>query len=136
MEEKRIDEDIEIYLASDEAVEVDNESPTNENHARESASKKKKTPQAVRVGEIPEFRERNKKRFKMSDGTEQEVFYASDVHVLNEATGQYDDIEDSISEDEDGKHFTNGKNNFIAKFSREDDTDEIFFVEQGSSDRF
>ena len=64
MEEKRID-DIELYLASDEPVEVENEPITDEVPVIEPESVKKDTPKAVRVGEVPKFRERNKKRFKM-----------------------------------------------------------------------
>ena len=75
MKEKRMDEDIEIYLASDEPQERDNK-PIAEEPMIETANSKTSTPQAVRMGEILQFREKNKKRFKMSDGTEEEVFYA------------------------------------------------------------
>ena len=132
MDEKRMDEDMEIYLASDETVEADSEPTKIDEPASESARVKKNKPKAVRVGEIPEFRERNKKRFRMSDGTEQEVFYASDIHVLNEKTGQFDDIEDTITEDEDGKHFTCGRHCFVAKFSNDENDDELFSIEQNS----
>ena len=131
MEEKRMDEDIEIYLASDETQEADNE-PFAEESTSETASEKKKVPKAVRIGEVSEFREKNKKRFKMSDGTEQEVFYASDVHVLDEEAGLYENIEDTIIEDEDGKHFVCGRHSFVAKFSNDEKNDEIFSIEQGT----
>ena len=130
MEEKRINDDVELYLASDEPVEADNE-PATEEPTVEPISAKKDAPKVVRVGEVPEFRERNKKRFKMSDGTEQEVFYASDVHVLDDKTGQYDDIEDTLTEDEDGKHLVCGRHSFIAKFSNDEKNDELFSIEQG-----
>ena len=60
MEEKRINDDVELYLASDEPVEADNE-PATEEPTVEPISAKKYAPKVVRVGEVPEFRERNKK---------------------------------------------------------------------------
>ena len=60
MEEKRINDDVELYLASDEAMEAENE-PAADEPTVELTSAKKNTPKATRVGEVPEFRERNKK---------------------------------------------------------------------------
>ena len=67
----------------------------------------------------------------MSDGTEQEVFYASDVHVLDDEAGEYKDIKDTITEDKDGKHLVCGRHSFVDKFSNEENTDELFSIEQG-----
>jgi len=131
MEEKIMNEDTELYLALDEPVEAKNEPATEDEPTREPISVIKDTPTAVRVGEIPSFRERNKKIFRMSDGTEQEVFYASDVHTLDEEDGQYKDIENTIIEEADGKHFVCGKHSFIAKFSNNEKDDELFSIEQG-----
>ena len=39
--------------------------------------------QAVRVNEILELRQSNRKVFRMSDGTEQAVFYPNPVHVFD-----------------------------------------------------
>ncbi len=131
MEEKRINDDVELYPTSDEPVEAENELTAKDKPTVEPTSAKNDKPKAVRVGEIPGFRGKNKKRFKMSDGTEQEVFYASDVHVLDEEVGQYDDIEDTLTEDEDGKHLVCGRHSFIAKFNNEENNDELFSIEQG-----
>ena len=60
MEEKRINDDVELYLASDEPVEAKNE-PNTEAPTVDPISAKKDAPKATRVGEVPEFRERNKK---------------------------------------------------------------------------
>ena len=131
MEEKRINDDVELYLASDEPAEANIEPIAEENPIVEPKTETRDTHEVVRVGEVPEFRERNKKRFKMSDGTEQEVFYASDVHVLDDEAGRYDDIEDTLTEDEDGKYLVCGKHCFIAKFSNDEKNDELFSIEQG-----
>ena len=131
MEEKRINDDVELYLASDAPVDAENKPTTEDEPTVDPISVIKDAPKVVRVGEVPEFRERNKKRFKMSDGTEQEVFYASDVHVLDDEAGRYDDIEDTLTEDEDGTHLVCGKHCFIAKFSNDEKNDELFSIEQG-----
>ena len=71
----------------------------------------------VRVGEILDLRGANRKVFRMSDGTEQAVFYPETVHVFNDDTKTFDDVDNTIVEAEDGRHFVSGKNHFIAKFS-------------------
>ena len=61
MEEKRINDDVELYLASDDPVDAENKPTTEDEPAVELTSSKNDTPKAIRVGEVPEFRERNKK---------------------------------------------------------------------------
>ena len=61
MEEKRINDDVELYLASDEPVKAEKEPITKEEPTTEPISVKKDTPKVVRIGEIPKFRGRNKK---------------------------------------------------------------------------
>lgn len=131
MDTKRLDADIDLYLASDEAHEM-LETPDLRHHA-ESESKLMDRSEhiVVRTNEIPELREKNKKRFKMSDGTEQDVFYATDVHAFDEESGEYLDIEDTITEDENGKCYVCGKHSFVAKFSNNEKNDELFSIEQG-----
>ena len=85
----------------------------------------------VRVGEILDLRENNRKVFRMSDGTEQAVFYPETVHVFNDDTKTFDDVDNTIVEAEDGRHFVSGKNHFIAKFSKEEENDELFSIESG-----
>ena len=131
MEEKRMSDDVELYLASDELVKASDMPITNEEKPtpKTTEEKKDKKPKAVRMGEIPEFRGRNKKRFRMSDGTEQDVFYASDVHALDAKTGRFEEIEDTLTEDEDGKHLVCGRHSFVAKFSNDESTNEIFSID-------
>ena len=85
----------------------------------------------VRVGEIFDLRENNRKVFRMSDGTEQAVFYPQNIHIKNDDTKIFDDVDFAIIQDADGKHFRSGKNHFIAKFSREEENDELFSIESG-----
>ena len=87
--------------------------------------------QAVRVNEILELRQSNRKVFRMSDGTEQAVFYPNPVHVFDENTNTFDDVDDSFVEEKDGRHFVSGKNHFKARFNREEENDELFSLESG-----
>ncbi len=131
MDTKRLDADIDLYLASDEAHEM-LETPDLRHHAEsESKLMDRSEHTVVRTNEIPELREKNKKRFKMSDGTEQDVFYATDIHALDEESGEYLDIEDTLTEDEAGKCYVCGKHSFVAKFSNNEKNDELFSIEQG-----
>ena len=85
----------------------------------------------VRVGEILALRESNRKVYRMSDGTEQAVFYPETVHVFNEDANTFDDVDNTLAEEEDGRHFVSGKNHFRARFSREEENDELFSIESG-----
>ena len=85
----------------------------------------------VQVSEILDLRESNRKVYRMSDGTEQAVFYPETVHVFNDDTKTFDDVDNTIVEEEDGRHFVCGKNHFKARFSREEENDELFSIESG-----
>ena len=85
----------------------------------------------IKRKEIYELRERNKKVFDIGNGCQQAIFYPSDIHVFNEETGVYEETDNSILEDLNSKHFVCGKNRFTAKFSREEDNDELFSIEKG-----
>ena len=113
-EELVLDEPIEETKNEDITVMVEPESKKN-----------------VRVGEILDLRESNRKVYRMSDGTEQAVFYPETVHVFNDDTKTFDDVDNTIVEEEDGRHFVSGKNHFIAKFSKEEENDELFSIESG-----
>lgn len=84
-----------------------------------------------RVEEIRELRGANSKVFRMSDGSEQAVFYSENVHVFNEETQSFDEIDNTFTEENDGLHYRNGKNRFIARFSKDKNSDELFSVEKG-----
>ena len=125
-----------LYLTPEDAKELDDVvlSDTSENELvvmdliKDTSNKPKKLK---RIEEIPEQRGNNFKVFRMNDGTEQAVFSPSAIHVFDDETHTFEDVENILTEDEDGRHFTCGKNHFVAKFSREEDNDEIFSIEQG-----
>ena len=126
----------ELYLAPEDTKESDNvvlsdmfEIELEASNPIEDTSDKLK--KLKRIEEIPEERGNNVKVFRMNDGTEQAVFSPSAIHVFDDETRTFEDVESTLFEDEDGRHFTCGKNNFVAKFSREEDNDDIFSIEQG-----
>lgn len=84
-----------------------------------------------RVNEIAELRGQNSKVYRMSDGSQQAVFFSNAVHVFDEETKRFEEVEHGLVMEEDGKHYRNGKNGFVARFSCEKDNDELFSVEQG-----
>ena len=90
-----------------------------------------KSEKNVRVAEILDLREGNRKVYRMKDGSQQAVFYPEMVHVFNEETQTFDDVENTFIEEADGRHFVNGKNHFVARFSREQENDELFSIESG-----
>ena len=122
----------ELYLASEETKdsEVIALSDTSADLPSDHKASEKST-ELKRIEEIPELRGNNLKVFRMNDGTEQAVFSPSAIHVFDDETHTFEDVETTLIEDEDGRHFTCGKNHFVAKFSREDNNDDIFSIEQG-----
>ncbi len=126
----------EIYLAPEtiasEEVPEENSVPSDEMQSRDIAVTLEAEPKKpTRVGEILDLREGNRKVFRMSDGTEQAVYYSETVHVLDEATNAYIDVDNTVIEEEDGRHFVNAKSRFKARFSREEENDELFSIESG-----
>ena len=96
------------------------------------AAKAVVAPEKVsRLDEIPEQRDVCCKVFRMADGTEQAVFSPAPIHVFDDETQAFEDMENTVAEDDDGKHFTCGGNRFIARFSTEEDTDELFSIQNG-----
>ena len=51
--------------------------------------KKEAAVSPVRVNEIRELRGKNSKVFRLSDGSEQAVFYAEPIHVFDEETQSF-----------------------------------------------
>lgn len=94
--------------------------------------KKKNNKKAMRVSEVKELRSANRKVFRMSDGTQQAVFYPGNVHVTDAETGEQKEVDQELILEEDGRHYRNGKGNFTARFSCEEDNDELFSVEEGN----
>ena len=124
----------EIYLApeTDTSEAVVLNKPIEEKNEKDVSVKVQQKPKKnVRVSEILDLRESNRKVYRMSDGTEQAVFYPETVHVFDEDTKIFDEVDNTIIEEEDGRHFVNGKNHFVAKFSKEEENDELFTIESG-----
>ena len=123
----------EIYLAPETTneVHVSNETPLAETVETEEQPMAKNPKDKIRVGELLELRRENRKVFKMSDGSEQAVFYPETVNVLNKETGLFEPVDTTLCEEEGGKCLVNRKNNFVAKFSREEENDDLFSIESG-----
>lgn len=125
-----------IYLApetipSNEAVE-ENNGLLDEVTTEDVAVMVKAEPKTnVRMGEILDLREGNRKVYLMSDGSKQAVFYPETVHVFDEDINIFDDVDNTLAEEEDGRHFVSGKNRFKVRFSREEENDELFSIESG-----
>ena len=132
MEKKRIGNEEELILApenneTEELVEI--EAP--EIMREDTQEPEKEIKKSVCVKEIVELRGENKKVFKMSDGTEQAVFFASPIHAFDDETHTFKEESDTICEDEEARHLVCKKNRFLAKFSQEEENDEIFSIENG-----
>ena len=124
----------EIYLAPEEEAEKqsEREEPAARTEAEgEEIQVEEEKKKANAVSEIREMREENRKVYRMSDGSEQAVYYPEAVHVYDEETGEYEEVDNTLKEEEDGRHYRNGKNRFTARFSREENSDEMFSVEKG-----
>ena len=133
MEKKHYLETEEIVTVSEYDLKEDKSSDikvkTLDIHKHQEKDKNK-NKKITRVKEIKELRGDNKKVFKMSDGTEQAVFYSVPVHELNEDTQSYEEDKAVICEEADGRHFACKKKQFTAKFSKEDCNDELFSIEK------
>ena len=132
MEKKRIGDEEELQLApenneTEELVEIE----ASEIMDEDTQETEKEIKKSVCVKEITELRGENKKVFKMSDGTEQAVFFASPIHAFDDETHTFKEESDTICEDEEARHLVCKKNRFLAKFSQEEENDEIFSIENG-----
>ena len=123
------EEEIVLAKAKDEPT-AEEEEKEKELPKQEEQTLQKKEKAAVREGEIKELRLENRKVFRMSDGSEQAVFYPEPIHTYDAKTRAYEDIEDTIIESEDKKSFTVGKNRFKASFSNDEESDGLFTVEK------
>ena len=85
---------------------------------------------AVRVNEIPELRGENSKVFRMSDGTEQAVFYAEPIHVFDEEAQCFETADNTLIEKESA--FVSGKSRFTAEFSKDSASNELFHIADGT----
>ena len=132
MDENKMGVEQELYLAPENEEKSEFSSEENPKIAKENlVLHKANGTKMVRRNEIPELRGKNRKVFRMSDGTEQAVFAATDLHVFDEQTQSYQEIDTTLREGDDGNYYTSGKNSFLAKFSREEGSDELFSIENG-----
>ena len=91
----------------------------------------KKEKKAARAGELQELRGQARKVYRMSDGTCQAVYYSTPVHEKNEETGAYEEADYTLKEEADGRHYVSKKKGYTARFSKEEDTDELYSLERG-----
>ena len=101
-----------LYLAPEHSNASAETSPTAVDLPMQNSKKSKQ------MKEIRALREKDRKVFSMGDGMTQAVFFSSPVHVFDDETRTFEDVESTLTPDEDGRHFTCGKNHFVAKFSR------------------
>lgn len=87
--------------------------------------------QITRVNEIPELRGENRKVFRLSNGDEQAVFYCEPMHVFDESTDSFAEVDNALAEEADKRIHRSRRNRFVARFSREEENDERFSVEKG-----
>ena len=85
---------------------------------------KRKNAEAVRLGEIVSMKKKNRRVYRMSDGTLQAVYRFS---APQDAV---DEIDEVPVEEADGKHYRQRRPNFTARFSRDEENDELFSVEK------
>lgn len=121
-----------LYLAPEETTHEAPAGLSADAAPEISAVEAEHVPEKVsRLEEIPEQRDVCRKVFRLADGTEQAVFSPAPIHVFDDETQTFEDMESTVTADDDGKHFTCGGNRFIARFSAEEDTDEIFSIRNG-----
>lgn len=122
----------EIYLAPETTEKAE---PTVLNGVsaaeKEEISLEKEPKKNFRVSELADLRREKRRIFRMSDGTEQAVFYPETVYTRDAETGIFEAVDNTLAEEEDGRHFINRKERFAARFSREEENDELFSVKSG-----
>ena len=93
--------------------------------------KTEKSAKSTRTKEIPELRTENRKVYRMSDGSEQAVYFASPIHEFDEEAKAYKEADYTLKEEADGRYLACKKKDFTARFSKEENTEELFSLEQG-----
>ncbi|MBQ9121742.1 MAG: RHS repeat protein, partial [Clostridia bacterium] len=111
------------------AVKAEVATPISEPKATES-TKTAREEKPRRVHEIRQRRGIDRKVFRMSDGTEQAVFYPEPIHARDPETGLLEEVDNTLCEEEDHLHFKNRRGDFTARFSNDEETGELFSVEK------
>ena len=113
----------EIILAP--MAEKTNSAPAEMNTAEQSAEGRKKKKRApLRVEEIRELREEHKKVFRLDDGSLEAVFTPSLVKTDTPT-------DPLLFLEEGGKHYRRCRNDYTARFSSDEENDELFSIEKG-----
>lgn len=92
---------------------------------------RKESRKNVRIKELTELRGENNKTFALGDGSKQTVFYSRTVHVADEESGELVEVDNALDFEEDGKHYSNGRNRFSTRFNSSEDDAELFVIEKG-----
>ena len=96
----------ELYLAPETEISAETEVKQEISHQTELVEKDtKKAP--FEIDEISNLRKANKKVFRMSDGYEKAVFYPETLHVFDSNTKNFEKVDNSLIEEEDGQHIRN-----------------------------
>ena len=108
----------ELYLAPDETIDSDlivssDDSEDKTSEAVSIAEYKRKSRKTKRIEELPEQRGTHSKVFRMNDGTEQAIFSPSAIHVFDDETHTFEDVETALTEEEDGKHYISGQTTLL-----------------------
>ena len=132
MDERKIGAKGELYLAPEtvEGTTMETNFLTEEN--QEISLELEKSPEEIQQeSEVRGLRTDNRKVFRMRDGTEQAVFYSKSVHMLDDETDEYIELDTTLILEEDKLHYHNAKGGFKARFSCEEENDELFSIEKG-----
>ena len=122
----------EIYLAPETTEKTEPTVLNGVSAAEKEEILLEKEPNKIsRVSELTDLRREKRRIFRMSDGTEQAVFYPETVYTRDAETGIFEAVDNTLAEEEDGRHFINRKERFAARFSREEENDELFSVKSG-----
>ena len=122
MKEQEI-RDKELFLISKQKISIqENEKMISQ--IRETG----KSP--FEVTELKTMRDASKRVVRMSDGTTKAFFYPNRTYFLNENQNEYEEIDHTLISEQGGQYFKNVNGTFVARFSKDAETDEIFSIEQ------
>ena len=120
------EEDEELTLATPPAVDEAATTPEASEEppvlADDAEPKPKRKARPTRIGEISALAEKNRHVYRMSDGTLEAVYTAPSAEY------DPDEVDDEPISEDDGKHYRQRRPNFTARFSRDEENDELFSV--------
>ena len=116
MNEKKIYCADDVCLAQDPASEAKEAKQEQASDKVSQEVKSRKIP--FEVSEVPEMRGKNRKVYRMSDGSEKAVFYPTPIHVFDMNTNRFEEVHNLLTDD-DGRHLCSTQSRFKASFSKE-----------------